>query len=146
MDNIKKELEEFLEFKKVRGYDTCKEASVDFAGFRLNLLVIHGMLNIEDVLKSVDQSKYDFIEVMNCPLGCVGGGGQPLGIISKQKEIVEKRSQGLYKEDSKLNVKVSYKNPDIIDIYNCFLERPSSPIALEFLHTSYEDRSSILGE
>ena len=137
-----------LEFNSVRGYETCKEAVVEIGEIKLNLLVIHGMLNIEDILKEIEQGskKYDFIEVMNCPLGCVGGGGQPLGIVSKQKETVEKRSKGLYKEDSNLFIRASYQNPDIIDIYKSYLERPLSPKAEELLHTSYEDRSSILGE
>lgn len=138
---------EFLEFIPVRGYNSCKEASVSIGEIKLNLLVIRGMLNIEDILKELDdgKKKYDFIEVMNCPLGCVGGGGQPLGIVSKQQEIVEKRSRGLYKEDSNLSIRASYQNPDIIDIYKSYLERPLSPKAEELLHTSYEDRSSILG-
>ncbi len=139
---------EFLEFTPVRGLETCKEACIEIGKIKLNLLVIHGMLNIEDILKEIENGskKYDFIEVMNCPLGCVGGGGQPLGIVSKQKETVERRSQGLYKEDKNLNVKASYQNKDIIDIYKCFLDCPLSEKAEELLHTSYEDRSSILGE
>ena len=139
---------EFLEFTPVRGFENCKEANIKIGEIKLNLLVIHGMLNIEDILKELEQNetKYDFIEVMNCPSGCVGGGGQPLTAIAKQKEIVTKRSSGLYKEDSSLNVKASYQNPDIITLYNCFLEHPLSPKAQSLLHTSYEDRSAILGE
>ncbi len=140
--------QEFLEFTPVRGYETVKEANIKINELELNLLVIHGMLNIEDILKSIENGnkKYHFIEVMNCPLGCVGGGGQPLGVVSKQEEMVNKRSASLYKEDSKVNIKASYENPDILSIYKNFLDKPLSPKAIELLHTSYEDRSSILGD
>ena len=83
---------------------------------------------------------------MNCPGGCVGGGGQPLGVISKQQEINEKRSQSLYNEDNNLEIRNSYENPDIIDIYRCYLDKPLSNKAHELLHTKYQDRSSILGD
>ena len=138
---------ELLSFTKVRGYDNVKEAEVNIDNLKLKLLVVHGMTNIEPVLKDLESGKldYHFIEVMNCPGGCVGGGGQPLGIISKQKEITEKRISGLYKEDTDLNIKSSYENPDIIDIYRSYLGEPLSKKSEELLHTSYQDRSSILG-
>lgn len=139
---------ELLSFTKVRGYDNVKEAEVNIDNLNLKLLVVHGMTNIEPILKDLEKGKldYHFIEVMNCPGGCVGGGGQPLGIISKQQEINERRISGLYKEDADLKIKNSYENPDIIDIYQSYLEKPLSRKSEKLLHTSYQDRSSILGD
>lgn len=143
-ENPKKEL---LSFTKVRGYDNVKEAEVSIGDLNLKLLVVHGMTNIEPILKDLEKGKLDYhlIEVMNCPGGCVGGGGQPLGVISKQKEINERRISGLYQEDSNMTIKNSYENPDIIDIYRSYLDKPLSRKSEELLHTSYQDRSSILG-
>ena len=136
-----------MNFTKVRGYDNVKEAEVNINDLNLKLLVVHGMTNIEPILKDLESGKldYHFIEVMNCPGGCVGGGGQPLGIISKQKELTEKRISGLYNEDNQLELKNSYENPDIIDIYRSYLEKPLSKKSEKLLHTSYQDRSDILG-
>jgi hypothetical protein len=81
---------ELLSFTKVRGYDNVKEAEIAIGSNNLKLLVVHGMNNIEPILKDLENGKldYHFIEVMNCPGGCIGGGGQPLGVNSKQKEAV----------------------------------------------------------
>lgn len=138
---------ELLNFTNVRGYDNVKEAEVIIGDKELKLLVVHGMTNVEPLLKDLENGKlnYHFIEVMNCPGGCVGGGGQPLGGNSKQKETNEKRISGLYNEDDKLNIRNSYENPDIIDIYRSYLDHPLSHKSEKLLHTEYVDRSSILG-
>lgn len=135
-----------LSFSQVRGYDNMKKAELSIEDISLNLLVVHGMINIEKLISSGEYKKYDFIEVMNCPFGCVGGGGQPLGVVSKQQEITEKRSSILYEEDQQLPIRSSYQNPDIIDLYHSYLKTPLSDEAKKLLHTSYQDRSSILGE
>ena len=140
---------DLLDFKAIRGYNNMKEATIDLAGKQLRLLVVHGCSNIEPLLEKLEKDgsiDYDFIEVMNCPGGCISGGGQPLGVVSKQQEIAEKRQAGLYTEDQELKVRASYENQDIIDIYNSYLEHPLSEKSEELLHTKYEDRSSILGE
>lgn len=137
---------DLLEFKNVRGYDFLKEATITIADDNIRLLIVHGLKNVESILKDLENGtcKYDFIEVMNCPGGCVGGGGQPLGSIKNAKEQIEKRTKELYREDNSLKVRTSYENQDIIDIYNSFLERPLSSKAEELLHTKYSDKSSIL--
>lgn len=137
-----------LHYTPVRGYDHVKEASIHILDKELKLLVIHGLTNVEPYLKQLENNEldYDFIEVMNCPGGCVGGGGQPLGIVSKQKEIIEKRISGLYSEDNELKVRNSYENCDIIDLYKSYLQNPLSEKAKELLHTKYNDESGILGE
>lgn len=140
--------QKLLEFHEVRGYQNIKEAKVKIKDLELNLLVVYGMNNIEPLLNDLEHNKlnYHFIEVMNCPGGCVGGGGQPLGVISKQQEINEKRANALYNEDCNLEIRNSYENPNIIDIYRCYLDKPLSNKAHELLHTKYQDRSSILGD
>lgn len=137
-----------LHFKSVRGYDAIKEANVIIDDKELHLLVIHGMTNVEPYLKKleVETLDYDFIEVMNCPGGCVGGGGQPLGVISKQKETIEKRITSLYQEDEMVPIRMSYQNPDIKTLYQSYLGSPLSKKAREILHTNYVDESGILGE
>ena len=138
--------DKFLEYNEIRGYDEVKEASVVIEGITLKVLVCFGMKNIEKLISTGDYKNYDFIEVMNCPGGCVGGGGQPLKIVSKQKEIIESRIKGLYNIDRDSKIRYCYKNPEIIDIYNSYLEHPLSSKAEELLHTRYEDKSSILGD
>ena len=135
-----------LEYKDVRGYKNLKEAKLTINDLDINILVCHGLLNIEKIIESKDYEKYDFIEVMNCPGGCVGGGGQPLKNISNQQEIIEARINKLYEEDRQIDVKVCYNNKDIIDIYESYLEKPLSEKSIKLLHTKYEDKSSILGE
>lgn len=139
---------ELLDFQPVRGYNKVKEATVTIDSIKLRLLIVHGMMNIEPFLKQLEAGSipYDMIEVMNCPGGCIGGGGQPLGVVSRQQEIAEKRIQALYQEDTDLQMKNSYENPDIIDIYQSYLNYPKSEKAEELLHTKYENKSSILGE
>lgn len=139
---------DLLEFNLVRGYDNLKEAEVSINDVNLKLLIVHGITNIEKLLKDLENGdcKYHFIEVMNCPGGCVGGGGQPLGIVSRQKEIIEKRISGLYQEDENLSIRFSHENPDVIDLYNSFLGKPLSDKSEELLHTTYSDNSDILGE
>ena len=137
---------DFLNFNEVRGYNEVKESSIRLGNIDLKVLVCYGMKNIEKIISSGAYKNYDFIEVMNCPGGCVAGGGQPLKAISKQKEIVESRIKGLYEEDKNLEIRCCYKNQDIIDIYNSYLDYPLSEKSKELLHTKYEDKSSVLGE
>lgn len=140
--------QDLLDFQPVRGYDSVKEATVDIAGTSLRLLVVHGMINIEGFLKQLEQGtlNYDFIEVMNCPGGCVGGGGQPLGVVSRQKEMIEKRISGLYAEDASAKVRASFQNPEVTTLYQSYLSKPLSEKAHSLLHTHYVNESSILGE
>ena len=138
------EKEELFDFEAIRGDNKVKKATVNLGKYSLKVAAVSGMPNIEEVLKEL--TDYDFIEVMNCPNGCVGGGGQVLGAINKQREINMKRSLALYLDDNKNKIKASYANPDIISIYKTYLKEPGSDKALKILHTSFKDRSSILGE
>ena len=125
----------FYDLESVRGNTAIKEAKIKMGNYDLKICAVFGMPNLEKVLK--DMSKYDFIEVMNCPLGCVGGGGQPLGVISKMTDDRVKRSKGLYNIDSNKKIRVAYKNVDIINLYRAYLHYPGSPKAHKLLHTTF---------
>lgn len=133
-----------VNFTDVRGLEGVKEATVDIKGTKVNVAVAHGLVNVEYVLDRVrdalskgEKSPYDFIEVMACRGGCVGGGGQPYGATD---EIRAKRAAGIYKDDEKSVKRCSHHNPMIKKIYEDFLEKPGSHKAHELLHTSYVPR------
>jgi len=132
-----------LEFHQVRNLDQVKEASVDIGGMQLSVAVVHGLGNIKEILEEIGQGKspYHFIEVMCCPGGCIGGGGQPL---SKDPEIRQKRIAGLYMEDQNLSVRKSHENPVIKQLYREFLGRPLGQKSHELLHTRYQNRRELI--
>ena len=143
-----KDQEALLNYTPVRGLEEVKEATVTIGDVVLQVAVVYGLPNWERLLEKMKQEhkKYHFIEVMNCPGGCIGGGGQPLTAINKQKEILEKRMAGIYQSDKESRIRYSYRNPDIEKIYRDFLGEPLSPISEELLHTSYQDKSKLLKE
>lgn len=103
-----------------------------------------GMSNAKKVLEDVknNESKYDYIEIMNCVGGCIGGGGQPKINIHLEDKIKEKRIENLYNKDKNVNIRFSHENPEIKDIYKNFLIEPMSELSEELLHTSYKNRTN----
>ena len=85
------------------------------------------------------------MEVMTCPGGCIGGGGQPKNILKDKDAVRKARIQGLYSKDRTMTVRKSHENPDIIQVYQEFYGKPLSEMAEKMLHTAYQDRSAILG-
>ncbi|MBP5160986.1 MAG: [FeFe] hydrogenase, group A [Alphaproteobacteria bacterium] len=121
-----------------------KEMTLHLAGKEIRVAVAHGTSNVEAVMKKVQQAKaegkeppYHFIEVMACTGGCVGGGGQPLGVTDA---IRKKRMAGLMKDDRASKYRVSHKNPAVQKMYKDFLGQPLSKKAHKLLHTSYQAR------
>lgn len=100
-----------LEFKSVRGLDGIKTAAVNIAGKKLRVAIVNGIGNIEPVISNLD--KYDYIEVMACPGGCIGGGGQPIPTTPK---IRQKRIEALYKLDKSKKIRMSYDNKSAVEI------------------------------
>ena len=100
------------------------------------------MSNAKKVLEDVKNgvSKYDYIEIMNCVGGCIGGGGQPKINIHNEDSIKEKRIENLYKRDNGLKIRFSHENPEIKAIYKDFLDAPLSHLSEELLHTTYINR------
>ena len=141
-----KELEN-VEIKEVRGLEGIKEASFNLGGTEVKVAVAHGMKNAKILLDEIraGKSPYHFIEIMGCPGGCVAGGGQPYVkpcfLPNEEDNILDtyrdKRANALYSEDEGRPLRVSHKNPQIIDLYKDFLGEPNSHKAHELLHTTY---------
>ena len=125
-----------LDFRSVRGFEGIKEAEVDLGGRKVKVAVAHTLKNARILMEQVqrNESPYDFIEIMACPGGCIGGGGQPIGTTNA---IRKKRMAALYEIDKNLPVRKSHENPDIITLYTEFLGEPLSEKAHELLHTHY---------
>ncbi len=125
-----------LEFTAVRGFEGIKEATVTINGRDIRLAVVHTLKNARKIMEQVKKgiSPYDFIEVMACPGGCIGGGGQPIGTTNA---IRQKRMASLYEIDKNMPLRKSHENPEIITLYKDFLGEPLSEKAHELLHTTY---------
>ncbi|PIE30002.1 ferredoxin [candidate division KSB3 bacterium] len=141
-----------LDVEPARGIKGLKEFSVDVKGTKLNLAVANGLGNARKVMDKIMAAKvagetppYHFVEIMACPGGCVGGGGQPHGTIdgSVLKRRIE-RASGLYKEDREMKLRKSHENPEIQKVYEEYLEKPLSHRAHELLHTHYIERDSFI--
>ena len=130
-----------INFRAVRGLDGVKEAKVEVApGLTVNVAIASGLGNARKVLDMVraDRNRFQAIEIMACPGGCINGGGQPL-ITHDRKAILEQRMQGLYEEDAGKPVRLSHENPDIKKLYAEFLGEPGSEKAHHLLHTVYHN-------
>ncbi|HHY96058.1 MAG TPA: 2Fe-2S iron-sulfur cluster binding domain-containing protein [Firmicutes bacterium] len=128
-----------LDFESVRGMEGIKEASVDVGGTTLHVAVAHTLGNARRVLEAVKAgtAQYHFIEIMACPGGCIGGGGQP---IPTTDEIRKKRIAAIYQVDRDMPLRKSHDNPVIKVLYEEFLGEPNSHKAHELLHTHYVPR------
>lgn len=131
-----KSLEE-LDFEEVRGLESIKQATIDLGGIQLKVGIAHGLGNARRLLKEIREGKSEFhaIEIMACPGGCIGGGGQPLH--HGNSELLKARSKALYEEDQDKPLRKSHENPDIIRLYEDFLGKPLSEKAHHLLHTHY---------
>jgi NADH-quinone oxidoreductase subunit G/NADP-reducing hydrogenase subunit HndD len=127
-----------LDFQEVRGLDGVKEASVNLKGTTLHVAVAHGLGNAREILERVKNGRqYHFIEIMCCPGGCIGGGGQP---IPTTHEIREKRAAGIYSADLSLPLRKSHENPAVQALYEEFLGQPLGHKSHALLHTGYTPR------
>ena len=125
-------------FKVVRGLGDgpWKEATFDVGGVEVKTATVHGLGNARKLLEAVKRgdAAYDFVEVMACPGGCVGGGGQP---IHEGKEMAEIRSKNLYFLDSQNERRFSHENPEVLKTYEEYLEKPLSRMSHKLLHTDH---------
>lgn len=128
-----------LDFDAVRGMEGIKEAEIDLNGTKIKVAVAHTLKNARILLEEIEKgtSPYTFIEVMTCPGGCLGGGGQP---IPTTAEIRLKRAASIYLEDANKGIRKSHENPEIAIIYEDFLERPLGEKSHHLLHTHYINR------
>ena len=134
-----------VDFHEVRGSEGLREVYMKLGKTHLSLAVVHSLKNARRICKEVmeGKSKYDFIEVMSCPGGCVVGGGQP---VSFDQDFREKRTQGIYNADKMLQLHKPQENPYVNEIYKKYLEGPGSEKAHELLHTTYKTRRRVFGE
>jgi iron-only hydrogenase group A len=128
-----------IDFKVVRGMDGIKDAEIDLNGPKIKVAVAHTLKNARILLEQIENgtSPYAFIEVMTCPGGCLGGGGQP---IPTNTEIRKKRAESIYREDSNKIIRKSHENPEIKILYEDFLKEPLGEKSHHLLHTSYLER------
>jgi iron-only hydrogenase group A len=140
-----------LNITPVRGMNGVKEATIKLEGCtdawkflegaELKVAIAHGLVNANKIMKMAREGKapYHFVEIMACPGGCIGGGGQP---IPTNLEIRKKRMKAIYSEDEHKVLRKSHENPDVIAIYKEFLDQPNSHKSHELLHTHYVERDN----
>jgi iron-only hydrogenase group A len=131
---------EKVEFDQVRGYDWIKEGSINLQGTEIKFAVAHGLKNARKLMEDVKAGKspYHFIEIMACPGGCIGGGGQPR---PTSVENIKKRIAGIYSIDEMKTIRRSHENPSIKILYDEFLEKQGSEKAHHLLHTKFTKRN-----
>lgn len=134
---------EMLKLEPVRGYDGLREFSVELAGRVINVAVVHGTENVRKLI-AAGIEKYHFIEVMTCPGGCIGGGGQPKDFAYDADAARKARIEGLYERDAEMELHLSHENKEIQQLYQEFYDAPLSELAESMLHTTYQDRSADL--
>lgn len=125
-----------LALREVRGIKGLREANLKIGERSVHLAVVHGLRNARKIAELTLRKElpYDFVEVMACPGGCIGGGGQPYPINDK---IRQQRIKSVYTVDSRMPVRESHKNPVVKHIYQDFLYQPGSRKALKYLHTKH---------
>ncbi len=140
---------DLLEFTPVRGLEGVKEATLDINGKTIKVAAVQTTKNAETLIEKLKSGEvsYDFIEVMTCKGGCIGGAGQPK---QPKKRVTDdmrlKRIEGLYNKDANLEMKCSHENPDVIRAYEKFFDKPLSHKSHELLHTSFESKYHMLGK
>lgn len=129
-----------VDFKELRGLEGIRHATVDFDGLPVKIGIAHGLGNARELLESIRRGECEFhaIEIMSCPGGCIGGGGQPWH--HGKSDILKARSKAIYSEDAAKTIRKSHENPAIIKLYEEFLGEPMSKKAHQLLHTNYFDR------
>jgi NADP-reducing hydrogenase subunit HndD len=140
-----------LNITPVRGMDGVKEATIKIEGCvdawkflegaELKVAIAHGLRNANSIMKLVREGKasFHFVEIMGCPGGCIGGGGQP---IPTNMEIRKNRMKAIYSEDEHMSLRKSHENPEVLAIYKEFLDQPNSHKSHQLLHTHYVVRES----
>jgi iron-only hydrogenase group A len=129
-----------LDFEVVRGGEGVRCAEIEIDGLKLRVAVAHEIRNAKKILEDLRNGKcdYHFVEVMACPNGCIGGGGQP---IPMNQMIRNARIKGVLERDKGMPIRKSHENPVLKKIYKEFLGQPGSEKAEELLHTKYSPRS-----
>jgi NADH-quinone oxidoreductase subunit G/NADP-reducing hydrogenase subunit HndD len=125
-----------IDYKEIRGLDKTKEATLTIAGQEVRIAVCNSLGAAQKIMDMVraGTANYHFIEIMACPGGCIGGGGQP---VPTSMAIKKQRSEALYRIDEYSKIRKSHENPDIKTIYKEWLIEPLGEKSHKYLHTSY---------
>ena len=128
-----------VDYEEVRGMEHTREAELEIAGKKIKIAVVHTLKSAMEMLKRVKNgtADYQFIEVMACPGGCIGGGGQPVPV---NAEIRKLRRKGLFDCDRANELRKSHENPEIIELYDTWLGKPLGEKAHNLLHTHYHQQ------
>ena len=137
---VMQETLEDVNFTVARGFEGIKEAEVDLKGTVVKVAIAHGLSHARQLMDQVraGESPYHFIEIMACPGGCVGGGGQP---ITKANIKRIERLDAIYIEDEAMPIRKSHENAEVKQIYADFLHEPLGHKSHELLHTHYHARN-----
>ncbi len=130
-----------VNFEQVRGLNGVRRATINLNGFELKVGIAHGLGNARHLLEDIrnGHNEYHVIEIMACPGGCIGGGGQPLH--HGNSEILYARANALYREDANKPLRKSHENPYIKTLYEEYLGKPLGEISETLLHTHYFNKS-----
>ena len=128
-----------VDYEEVRGMEHTREAELEIAGKKIKIAVVHTLKSAMEMLERVKNgtADYQFIEVMACPGGCIGGGGQPVPV---NAEIRKLRRKGLFDCDRANELRKSHENPEIIELYDTWLGKPLGEKAHNLLHTHYHQQ------
>ena len=128
-----------LEYEEVRGMEETREATVTVAGKEIKVAVVNTLGSARKMLERIKAgtADYQFIEVMACPGGCIGGGGQPVPV---NREIRQKRREALFDCDRMSELRKSHENPEIKALYDNWLGKPLGEKAHHLLHTHYSPK------
>lgn len=133
-----------IDFDQLRGFEGVRAAEVDFDGLTLNIGIAHGLGNAKALLNEVrngNPRNFHAIEVMACPGGCIGGGGQPYH--HGDSAIIKKRMKAIYEIDKNMPIRKSHENPAIQELYKNYLGEPMSELAHKLLHTGYSAKDKV---
>ena len=135
-----------VNFEVLSENNNIKKATIKIKDKYLKVAVVNGIENAKTLIDDIDNKKIDldFVEVMTCTGGCISGGGQPLIPLNKEQEITKLRIDGLKNTDKVMEVRYSHMNQNINKLYDEFLSSPLSNKAHELLHTTYQDKSSVI--
>lgn len=132
-----------IDFTELRGLEGMRAATIDMDGVPIRIGIAHGLANARRMVEEIKagNSPYHAIEVMACPGGCIGGGGQPYhrGDI----KVIRERMESLYAEDAGKAIRKSHENPYVISLYRNFLGEPCGHLSHKLLHTGYRDRKTV---
>ena len=134
---------ENVDFHQLRGLEGLREATVKIGDLDLKIGIAHGLGNARRLLEDIQSGKstYHAIEIMACPGGCIGGGGQPYH--HGDPTVLEKRQEAIYREDKNKTRRKSHENTEILKLYEEYIGKPYGERAHKLLHTKYEAKDRI---